>query len=400
MTRRWHLVLSGICLCGSRLGNAFQPETGLPRKRHGTNPSFTTGEHRGGMRPSKSPSSSPSISSSSSSSSSLTVFRDQADSDFQSEIPRKAFQTPVTTFTSVVECLDSIEDASPNEFTVLLYFAHYCRMCHQANIPFKKLAYKNPDVKFTRLETSILTSKQLRSLGISRVPFLQIFRNGICVASFSTKWRLESELRETLLLCQHRSLGDWQSFCYQYDDEIQLNKKARERLRAETLRLLPMEEETLVTTLASEGQLLQAIKAAVPTRGSTTSPKPLVVLFHSHFEQACYRAQRQYKRIAEQPLHKEFFSMTRIERSVLSDSTLQDLGIERYPHIQVYKDGNCVASFSIPQTYIFSKMVGDSLDTIRNRTSKAWQDYVQHHRVDMEANKAVQDVLHRRQLLP
>lgn len=386
MTGSWHqlsLVLLGSCLSGVHFGTAFL---------HGIHPSLGTGEPQQCRRPSKVPSSF--------SSSSLTAVRNQSDADFNSEIPRTTFQTPVTTFTSIVECLDSIDNAQPNELMVLLYFAHYCRMCHQANIPFKKLAYSNPDVKFTRLETSVLTSKQLRSMGISKVPFVQIYRNGICVASFSTKWRLESALRETLSLCQRRSLGDWQSFCYQYDDEIHLNKKARERLRAETLRLLPMEEETVVTTLASEGQLLQAIHATIPTQGSTTSAKPLVVLFHSHFEQACFRAQHQYKRIAEQYQHEQYFSMTRIERSVLSDSTLQDLGIERYPHIQVYKDGNCVASFSIPQTYIFFKMVGESLDAIRNRTSKEWQDFVVRHRVDIEANKAVQDVIQRRQLLP
>jgi hypothetical protein len=384
------LVLFVTSLSGIHFGTAFQNEAGLSQKLRSINTSLSTGgESR--WRPSKSLSPS--------SSSLLASFRNQADSGFHSDIPRKAFPTPVTTFTSITECLDSIDNAPPNEFMVLLYFAHYCRMCHQANIPFKKLAYANPDVRFTRLETSVLTSKQIQSLGISRVPFVQIFRNGVCVASFSTKWRLESVLRETLSVCQQRSLGDWQSFCNQYNHDIQLNKMARARLRAENLRLLPMEEMTVVTSLASEGQLLQSIQATTK-RASSTTKEPLVVLFHSHFEQACFRAQRQYKRIAGQPQYQRIFSFTRIERSVLSDSTLHELGIERYPHIQVYRDGNCVASFSIPQTYIFTKMVGDSLDAIRNRTPREWQDFVQLHRSEIDSNKAVQVALQRRQLLP
>lgn len=337
------------------------------------------------------------LASSSSSSSSLAAIRDPTDAVVQREMPRRPLQTPVTTFATITEYLDAIDSAPPNALTVVLYFAHYCKMCQQANIPFKKLAYGNPpDVTFARLETSLLTPNQFRSLGISRVPFVQIFRNGICVASFSTQqWRLGLQLRDTLLECQGRSVGGWRAFCARHDDDIQANREARERLRAEALQLVPAEEAAAVTTLAAEGQLVEAVRA---TRGSDTPS--LVVLFHSHFVQSCVRAQRQYRRIAEQPHRRGRFVMTRVERSVLSDSTLKDLGIERYPHVQVYRDGICVASFSVPQTYFFTKLVGDSLDAIASRTPEEWSDFVRLHRQDIDANKAVQEVIQRRQLSP
>ena len=136
-------------------------------------------------------------------------------------------QSPVLTFESIEQFLDTIDRAAPNQLTVVLYYAHYCKVCHKANIPYKKLAYKNSDIRFTRLETSPMTVEQFKMLGISKVPFVHIYRNGICVAAFSTKWQLEARLAEVLQLCQQRSLGEWRSFMSQLDLEIQKNKQAR-----------------------------------------------------------------------------------------------------------------------------------------------------------------------------
>jgi hypothetical protein len=221
---------------------------------------------------------------------------------------RTTLQTPIKTFTSIIECFDTIDNALPNQLTVVLYFAHYCKMCHQANIPYKKLAYsyeeetsllydddesdKDPKIQFTRIETSVLTKPQFQSLGISRVPFVQIYRNQICIASFSTNFRiLEEQLKDTLVISKHRSILEWVSFFNQHDKEIQSNKLARQTIRNEILfNNNRMDDEpssnNLVRTVASEKQLLDAIDSS---KKSTVS----VIMYHSHFEQACVRAQHQ-----------------------------------------------------------------------------------------------------------
>lgn len=300
----------------------------------------------------------------------LNAIRD--DGSIQSEsLQRRPFLSPIRTFSSLVECLDAMDyNEGDPEYTVILYFAHYCKLCHQANIPYKRLAYgADPKkIQFTRLETSIITVPQFQSLGISRVPFIQIYRHGVCVASFNTKWQLENKLKETLEVCQYRSMMEWDVFMRKFEVEINMNKVVRRRLREETL--LPISSGLVTTgniqTLASETQLLNAIDR---TEGGPMA----VVMFHSHFVPACSKSQHAYRRIAESSMGSDTLFFARIEVSVLSEVFLQALDIKKYPHIQIYKDGKCVASFSIPQIYVFRLKVRNAIDEAKRRQPNDWE---------------------------
>jgi hypothetical protein len=399
-----------------------------------------------------------STASSSSSSSSLSSSAISNNDTEVLEIPdqppdRRELQSPVTTFTTVEECLNSM-DESTSDLTVILFFAHYCKKCHQANIPYKRLAYSNPDTTFTRLETSLMTSQQLKSLGVSRVPFLQIYRNGICVASFATPWKLETQLADTLELCQRRSVSDWLAFCQQHDNDIQSNKQTRQHIREEYSSLsssssfMEQQQSQSVKTLASERQLLMAIDRSRSSsksnshtdtndsknddddgffngstigRGDTRSTtsasegRTAVIMFHSHFGRSSMRAQHQFRRIAEHHHQqrsatttngnnkdkvKDFYLFARMESSTISETTLQELGVSKYPHIQVYRDGKCVASFSIPQTYLFSKMVSDALDELDTRSPEDWEQFMAHHQDVITENQHVIESIRQRQVEP
>ena len=67
------------------------------------------------------------------------------------------FQTPVETFTIIAKCLDAMDHITPDavetemSMTVVLFFAHYCKLCHQANIPYKRMAYKNSQEESQRV---------------------------------------------------------------------------------------------------------------------------------------------------------------------------------------------------------------------------------------------------------
>lgn len=327
----------------------------------------------------------------------------RAEGSIESEVPkRRSLQSPVETFTTLIECLDAMDNSisgkgadSGPELTVVLFFAHYCKLCHAANIPYKKMAYQaDPNqIRFTRLETSVMTVAQFRSLGISRVPFVQIYRHGVCVASFSTKWQLESKLKETLKDCQSRSISGWMNFMRRFENEIQDNKMVRNQLRQEAL--LPGSADSAalggIQTLASESQLLNAI--------DKSNEYTTVIMFHSHFEPACLRAQHQYRRIADSPV-AEGLGLKRIESSHLSDSVLQSLGIERYPHIQIYKDKKCVASFSVPQTYVFRSLVTNSLEEVKQRQPQDWEVFYQQFESEIRKNKDALDTIRREQLSP
>ena len=344
--------------------------------------------------------------------------------------PPKPFQTPVKTITSAMELLDHIDTAPPNDLTVVLFFAHYCKTCQRAFAPYKQLANTaTENIHFVRFETSGLMPKQFRGLGIDRVPFLQIYRNGICVASFSavqkhsttsTKIVLKQRLPEQIDACQRRSLSEWSAFRDQHDREIESNKVARANIRKELSSVKNRknldkvgnddeddDEERLyrsVQTLTSERELLQLLQHS--SKLNEDDSNMIAIMFHSHFDPSCVRAQHKFRKIAMERQQQNqkgnaSFTMARIEASILSDKTLESLGIQKYPHIQIYRGASitrtkqCVASFSIPRSFLFAKLLHESLDAIDRRTPQEWTAFYKQHKKDIESQQfALEMILH------
>ncbi|KAG7339883.1 hypothetical protein IV203_034392 [Nitzschia inconspicua] len=156
---------------------------------------------------------------------------------------------------------------------------------------------------------------------------------------------LEQQLSETLQQCQNRSVTEWASFFRKHGHDMDRNKQARLQMQSQVLMSsssCPQHQESSVYTLASEDQLFQALDSL---ESSTDDNSLLVTMFHSHFEQSCVRAQYRFRKIAQhylskplkefgaktsykqnqhqqQPQQQHRFLFTRIEASVISDSTL------------------------------------------------------------------------------
>lgn len=343
--------------------------------------------------------------------------------------PPKPFQTPVKTITSAMELLDHIDNAPRNDLTIVLFFAHYCKTCQRAFAPYKQLANTaTENIQFVRFETSGLMPKQFRGLGIDRVPFLQIYRNDICVASFSavqklsttsSKIVLKQRLLEQIDACQRRSLSEWSAFRDQHDHEIESNKAARAKIREELSSVRNRkdldeggnddgdDEERLyrsVQTLTSERELLQLLQHS--SKLNEDDSNMVAIMFHSHFDPSCVRAQHKFRKIAMERQQQNnkgnaSFTMARIEASILSDKTLESLGIQKYPHIQIYRGASitrtkqCVASFSIPRSFLFAKLLHESLDAIDRRTPEEWTAFYNQHKKDIESQQvALETILH------
>lgn len=91
--------------------------------------------------------------------------------------------------------------------------------------------------------------------------------------------------------------------------------------------------------------------------------------------------------------------MARIESSVLSDNTLQLLGVRSYPHFQVYSGRTCLASFSIPQPYLFAKVLRETLENISLRTSQEWIEFYEQNKDEIKSqNEALDTIIRHRQL--
>jgi len=127
-----------------------------------------------------------------------------------------------------------------NRLTLVLFHAHYCKICQRATMQMGKAAKEYPSVNFARVEAKVFpepAADNLRTLGVAKFPFIQIYRRGACVASFSTgpTHMFMRKIRGTLDLSLERDEDCWEAFATDFATEIEANKDARRKLRPELL---------------------------------------------------------------------------------------------------------------------------------------------------------------------
>ena len=124
---------------------------------------------------------------------------------------------------------------------VVMFHAHYCQTCKRAGLQYQKLAKKlasdsNEDQTtiFTNLESSTcLSADQLRAMGVTKFPFVQIFRKGDCVASFGTGpvHLFARKVEGSLEACRARSPDDWENFFNQFGADMAENQQGRQNVK-------------------------------------------------------------------------------------------------------------------------------------------------------------------------
>ena len=122
-----------------------------------------------------------------------------------------------------------------SDMTLVLFHAHYCKICQRATMQLTKAAREYPTVNFAKVEAKVIpepAADNLRTLGVSKFPFVQIYRRGDCVASFSTgpTHMFMRKVRGTLDLCLERDDECWNGFSTEFATEIQGNRDARSQL--------------------------------------------------------------------------------------------------------------------------------------------------------------------------
>ena len=84
---------------------------------------------------------------------------------------------------------------------------------------------------------------------------------------------------------------------------------------------------------------------------------------------------------------------------MLDDTILSGLGIHKYPHIQIYRQGRqCVASFSINQSFVFTKSLHDAIDSVLKRTDDEWKEFITTNKNNIDSittvlNELRQDIM-------
>lgn len=135
---------------------------------------------------------------------------------------------------------EEINGNDERDLTLVLFHAHYCKICQRATMQLTKAAREYPSVNFAKVESKVIpepAADNLRTLGVSKFPFVQVYRRGDCVASFSTgpTHMFLRKVRGTLDLCLERDEDCWDDFSNDFQTEIQSNRDARNQLRPDLL---------------------------------------------------------------------------------------------------------------------------------------------------------------------
>lgn len=129
-----------------------------------------------------------------------------------------------------------VDNSHPAGMTLILFHAHYCKICQRATMQLTRASKEYPSVGFCKAESRIVpkpVADNLRLLGVTKFPFVQIYRGGNCVASFSTgpTHLFLRKVRETLDLCLDRDKDAWEGFYNEFATEIDANRDARRKLK-------------------------------------------------------------------------------------------------------------------------------------------------------------------------
>jgi len=144
----------------------------------------------------------------------------------------------VTELNSIQEFSSFIDDFKSDDLQVIKYYASYCKTCRRVKPIYQRISIGNDDdtIQFGSIEVSVIGgTPTLQSLGITKLPFVQIYRNSKCVASFSTgaqTYNFSRKVKETILACQQRTAqkDGWNTFLTAYETEIQEQRNAVDSL--------------------------------------------------------------------------------------------------------------------------------------------------------------------------
>ncbi|KAG7354216.1 thioredoxin [Nitzschia inconspicua] len=143
----------------------------------------------------------------------------------------------ITSMQELISVMNGQRNLHDDQLTVIKFYADYCKLCQRAGIQMKRLVTEFPTVDFTKIEQNTLTAPAadtLRALGVTKFPWVQIYRHGNCVASFSTgpSHMFMKRVRDTVTMCLERSPEAWQEFEQEFASNMAENAATRQKLMA------------------------------------------------------------------------------------------------------------------------------------------------------------------------
>ena len=175
-------------------------------------------------------------------------------SPFKSKIPAYEKFGPVYPIHSTNEFISLLDNAPTNALVLVKFQAKFCKVCARVGIKYRKMAVNmqstTTPVPVIYADVEMTENKDIVStLGIKRFPFMQIYRNKECVASFGTgpAHNFQKVVRGTVDGKLAMTEEEWENFRSEFQTEIQSGLD-----QIQLLRLNVAWEKDAVTGLGSD----------------------------------------------------------------------------------------------------------------------------------------------------
>ena len=135
---------------------------------------------------------------------------------------------------SLHEFLAYIDEAPKDSLSVVKFYAKTCPLCRKIDVKYKKMAlfYQTAPIRFAQVDKRI-HPELCNTLGVDRFPFIQIYRNGQCVASHGvdSDRQFGPLVHDTIQNELAMRNSDWDAFLTAFAEPIRQQTETLQRLR-------------------------------------------------------------------------------------------------------------------------------------------------------------------------
>jgi thiol-disulfide isomerase/thioredoxin len=140
----------------------------------------------------------------------------------------------VDSLTSLEAFCDYIDNAPKDSLVAVKFYGKSCPLCKRVALKYKKMArfYANAPIQFAEIEKTA-HPQLFDTLEITTFPYLQLFRNGQCIASHGTESesmfeRIVHDTIQNFLMMQPQH---WESFLTSFAEPIRKATRNYETMR-------------------------------------------------------------------------------------------------------------------------------------------------------------------------
>ena len=135
--------------------------------------------------------------------------------------------TTISSLTSLDDYFNLIENTPKDSLVVVKYYAKVCPLCRRVAPKYKKMArmyqQQQQPIHFCEIEKSVCPTL-FDTMQVTTFPFIQVFRNGLCIASHGTQSlsTFEPIVKDTVqhFLNMNQNEQHWNAFLTTFQEPI------------------------------------------------------------------------------------------------------------------------------------------------------------------------------------